>query len=591
MRPAPTNMPGCKCAKSSYHIGGLHTFSGMLEELEIRDFALIEHVKVRWTAGLNVLTGETGAGKSIIIDALNAVLGGRAGASVIRAGAERALIEATFAENPDIAAWLKQKELAGEDFGVLVVCREISKTGSRVRINGTVANVALLQELRDKLISFHAQHEARTLLSCQTQLEMLDGLGDRSHEKLRGQVSTLYARAKELRRQLEEMRPSEEERLHKLDFLRFQLRELEDAALMDPHEDGAVEAHCRLLDNVAQLEECALAACAALTGAEEPGAASARDQVQIALSSLEMAACLDNKLEQHVETLRAAQQSIEDVSRALRRYRDSLDTDPERLVSLKARLSLLAAIKRKYGPRLADAIARQVELGDEIERLENMAQAAAQLEAELAEVASDLGKLAGDLTARRQALAKSFAGAVRSELADLAMERCLFSVEFEKTEPGPHGADRVEFVLSPNPGQPLAPLAKIASGGELSRVMLAIKSTVARADRVPTVVFDEIDTGVSGRALQSIREKLARLARSHQILCITHQPMIASLAANHVQVSKEQSDSATHVRVATLEGDARVRAIADMAGGKEQKEESLRFARCLYEEGLRLRTF
>ncbi|HEY9869435.1 MAG TPA: DNA repair protein RecN [Candidatus Obscuribacterales bacterium] len=562
----------------------------MLEELEIRDFALIEHVKVRWAAGLNVLTGETGAGKSIIIDALNTVLGGRAGASVIRAGAERALIEATFTENPEIAGWLKEKELGSQDFAALVVSREISKTGTRARINGTLVNVALLQELRDKLISFHAQHEARTLLSCQSQLEMLDGLGDRTHEKLRGRVGTLYARTKELRRQLEEMQLSEEERLRKLDFLRFQLRELEDAALTDPDEDECVEAQCRVLDNVAQLEECALSACAALTGAEEPGAASALDQLETALSSLETAACLDTQLAPHVEALRAAQQSIEDVSRAVRRYRDSLDSDPDTLVSLKARLSQLATVKRKYGPRLADAIARQSELAQEIDRLENMAQAAGQLEAESAGATAELGKLAADLSSRRQKLAASFAGAVQAELADLAMERCCFAVDFDKTEPGPHGADRIEFVLSPNPGQPPAPLAKIASGGELSRVMLAIKSIVAQADRVPIVVFDEIDTGVSGRALQSIREKLARLARSHQILCVTHQPMIASLAANHVQVTKEQSDSATHVRVATLEGEARIAAIADMAGGQADQAESLRFARALCQQGVQLRS-
>jgi DNA repair protein RecN (Recombination protein N) len=562
----------------------------MLAELEIRDFALIEHVKVRWAAGLNVLTGETGAGKSIIIDALNTVLGGRAGASVIRAGAERALIEATFSESPEIAGWLKQQELGSEELNALVVSREISKTGTRARINGTLVNVALLQELRAKLISFNAQHEARTLLSSQAQLEMVDGLGDRSHEKLREKAATLYARVRELRRQLEEMQLSEEERLRKLDFLRFQLRELEDAALTDAEEDEAVAAQCRVLDNVAQLEDCALSACAALTGADEPGGASALDRVQAALTSLETAACLDAQLVQHVDALRTAQHSIEDVSRALRRYRESLDSDPDTLVSLKDRLEALAAVKRKYGPRLSDAMARQSELGGEIERLENMARAAGQLEAECAEATGELGKLAADLSSRRRALAARFAGAVQAELADLAMERCRFAVHFEEAEVGPSGGDRAEFVLSANPGQPLAPLSKIASGGELSRVMLAIKSIVARADRVPTVIFDEIDTGVSGRALQSIREKLARLARSHQILCITHQPVIASLAANHVQVTKDQSDSATHVRVATLEGEARIRAIADMAGGHADQAESLRFARALCEQGVQLRS-
>src|SRR4030095_7126831 len=275
----------------------------MLEELDIRDFALIEHVRVTWTGGLNVLTGETGAGKSIIIDAVNAVLGGKVGPSAIRNGAERAVIEATFKQTAETAGWLKLQELQNEDLDALIVAREVGKAGSRARINGTLVNVALVQELRNKLITVHAQHEARTLVSGQSQLEMLDGRGDRAHEKLREKIATLHARRKELRQQLDEMQLSEEERLRRLDFARFQLKELAEASLSDPSEDETVSAQCRVLANVAELEECAFGACEALTGSERAGETSAADLVSRALTHLETASGMDGQLSTLTESL------------------------------------------------------------------------------------------------------------------------------------------------------------------------------------------------------------------------------------------------------------------------------------------------
>ncbi len=561
----------------------------MLEELDIRDFALIERVQVHWTSGLNVLTGETGAGKSIIIDALNAVLGGRVGPASIRTGAERCVIEATFKQTSEIAGWLKQQELQSEDLDGLVVSREISRTGSRARINGTLVNLALVQELRHKLITIHAQHEARTLVSSQSQLEMLDGRGDRAHEKLREKVATLHARRRELRQQLDDMQVSEEERLRRLDFARFQLKELDEASLSDPAEDETVAAQCRMLANVAELEESAFSACEALSGSERAGEVSAVDLVARALSQLDTASGMDSQLAPLQESLQGALETIEDAARALRRYRDGLEADPETLNALETRLTLLTTVKRKYGPTLSEAIARRQELGLEVDALDNADKTAHQLNEELAEIEKEQQKLCKDLSKRRRVLADAFAAAVQRELGDLGMERCRFELEFEDVEIGVTGSDRVEFMIAPNPGQPLLPLAKIASGGELSRIMLAIKSIVAGADRVPTVVFDEIDTGLSGRALQSMREKLAVLARSHQILCITHQPVIASVAANHLQVSKHQSENETHVAIQALDPESRIRSLADMAGGREQKVEALSFARSLYDDGERLR--
>lgn len=561
----------------------------MLVELEIRDFALIEHVKVHWTSGLNVLTGETGAGKSIIIDALNAVLGGKVGPTFIRTGAERAVVEATFTQTTEISGWLKLQQLQSDDFAQLSIYREISRSGSRARINGTPVNLSILQDLRQKLVTIHAQHEGRTLLSTQAQLDMLDGLGDRSHAQLREKLSTLYARGKDLREQLEEIQLSDQERLRTLDFARFQLAELEEAAISAADEDEAVEAQCRVLANVAQLDNCTLVAGEALSGSDCPGATSAADLLSQALLKVEAASAMDARLSALAESLRETLTTIAESARELRRYKESLDTDPETLAALEARLTILTSIKRKYGPTLAQAMARRDELAGDIDRLENTRQCRDRIEKELSLIDQELEELAAELSGRRRSLAGGFASAIEHELSHLSMERCRFQVGFQAAELSATGADRVEFVISPNPGQPLLPLAKIASGGELSRVMLAIKSIVAEADRVPTVIFDEIDTGLSGRALKSMRAKLSQLARSHQILSITHQPLIASVATSHLEVIKQQSDSYTQVSVQALDDEARVRSLAAMASGQSEEGDSLRFARSLLEQGTSLR--
>ncbi len=561
----------------------------MLQELDIKDFALIEHIRVPFTSGLNVLTGETGAGKSIVIDALNAVLGGKVGPAVIRAGAEKAVIEAAFAQTPDVSAWLKQQELQGEESEQLVVAREITKNGSRFRINGTLVNSSILQELRARLLSIHAQHEARTLLSPQAQLELLDGLGDSHHKKLKEQVRTQYARRRDLCQQLKEMRISEEERLRLLDFARFQLMELEEAALGDPQEDARVEQECRLLENVSALEMSAGAAQRLLAGADGDEAPAAVDLMQEALARVETACELDAGLSVVRERLQSCLETIEESARHLRRYREALDTDPESLAALQARLAQLAAVKRKYGPGLAEAISRRGELAAEVRRLENAQAAASELESEIAEIDLRLGKLAGELSSARRRLARSLSADIQKNLCELGMDRCRFDISFEQVEVGANGQDRLEFLIAPNPGQPPAPVSRIASGGELSRVMLSIKSIFAGADHVATVVFDEIDTGLSGRVLKTVRDQLSRLARSHQILCITHQPIIASVADNHIVVAKSQTADATAVTISVLDEARRVQSLAEMASGHANREEALEFARSLIAEGVRAR--
>jgi DNA repair protein RecN (Recombination protein N) len=314
------------------------------------------------------------------------------------------------------------------------------------------------------------------------------------------------------------------------------------------------------------------------------------DLIQKALQSLEQVADSDPQLAELSISVQEAIENLENVSRTLRRYRESLETDPEVLAEIEARLNQLASIKRKYGPTLVDAIALRDKLVGEVERLENSQITADKLKVDLQVCEDELKEQAKKLSQERKNNAMQLTTAVRKELADLGMEVCQFEIAFEEIEPGSNGIDKIEMLIAPNPGQPLLPVSKIASGGELSRVMLAIKSIFAKADKVSTVVFDEIDTGLSGKVLQAVRDKLARLSRSHQILCITHQPMIASVADNHVQINKAHSINSTSITATILEDDERIKSVASMASGYEDQKEALNFAEALLSEANTLRS-
>ncbi len=402
----------------------------MLKSITIRDFALIEKAHVDWTAGLNVLTGETGAGKSILMDALNAVLGGKVAPAIIRPGADKANIEAVFALSERVRLWLNREELLDEDLSELTIAREINKSGSKVRVNGTLISQNLLGELRALLITVHAQHEARTLMSSQSQLTMLDALGGEAHARQLESVKNLYSQKKELSETLASFNISEEERLRKLDFANFQLKELIDTGLKDAGEDVELSGQISILDNALELKSQALAAQEMLSGGDGHDSLSAIDLVQRALSEVEKALRVDSNLAPVHECLVSGLASIEEVSTDLRRYATSLDTDPETLVELESRANQLAAIKRKYGPTLAQAIEKQATLTIEVEHLENAQSESAKLEGELAQVSAQLLEKARDLQTRRKKLAKTLSAQVEKELFDLGMDKCRFEISF-----------------------------------------------------------------------------------------------------------------------------------------------------------------
>ncbi len=550
-------------------------------------------MQVEWTHGLNVLIGETGAGKSILIDALSILLGAKIGPWVIRAGSDKCYLEGVFEARHGTLAFLKQEELIEEHNPELVVSREVTKSGSRFRCNGVLVNQSVVQELRQQLISMHAQNEARTLLSPQAQLELLDSLGDKAHAKLVDDVRTSHEKCRQLASQLKDLQISEDERLRRLDFARFQFAELQEASLNAADEDEVllqeelVLAHASTLDNNMAMAQNALDGDPTSGGEERSTAQlSVIDLLQNALSIVEKSTKYDQALHAINTNLESALASIEEATTELRRYRERLDTDPETLNSVQSRLALLDGIKRKYGPTLGDAMANRDRIGEELARLEGTAESMERLQGELAQADHTLSDFAAQLTTNRQALSATLCQQINKELADLGMERCQFEISFEKqTEPGSSGYDRIEFLIAPNPGQQLAPLAKIASGGELSRVMLAIKTIFAGLDQIPTVIFDEIDTGLSGKTLQAMRDKLAHLAKSHQILCITHQPIIAAVADNHLQIQKEHLDNDTRVFAKVLDEAESLKALASMASGSEDEEVALSFAKSLVEQG------
>ncbi len=573
----------------------------MLKELEIKDFALVEHLRLPFTRGFNVLTGEAGAGKSIIMDALNIALGGRGGAGLIRQSAERAVVEAVFAVTPLIAAWLREHELSEDEGNEFTISREISKSSSRCRINGISVNSGLLQELRQKLVTVHAQHEFRTLFSPQSQLELIDALGDEQHKKVLAGVRTSFARRKELLHQLDELLVLESERERRLDFARFQLNELEEAHLQNDDEDQQIEQRRRVLANVSDLEALLSSAQSCLRGHDLEGTRGARDLVHRAVAEMERAASLDPVLLELSRSLHDCAEQLEDYSRAIRKYSEGLDSDPEALSELEDRAASLATIKRKYGPTLTLARQRQEQLQSEIDKLENAQACVAELRSELQFLEVELTKQASDLSNKRKKLSAKLATQIREELIELGMPNCRFEISLGRHEDvegadvptnslSASGIDRSEFLIAPNPGQDLLPLSRIASGGELSRIMLAVKTIFASVDHVNTVIFDEIDTGLSGKVLQSMRDKLARLALSHQILCITHQPILASVADNHVFVSKLQTAKSTHVRAEILTAEGCLKAVAEMASGQGDHETSINFARALVVEAQRVKS-
>lgn len=552
----------------------------MLEALAVHNFALIDNLSLQFEPGLNVITGETGAGKSIIIDALGVALGERASADYIRSGTSSARVEAcfTFPSGHPVEVVLSAQGIPTED-NTLILTREINSSGRNVcRVNSHLVTTAQLREIAALLVDIHGQHQHQRLLQPGTHLEFLDAFGGPEHQRLVDEVRSLYERYSQLKATLQNYARTARERAQRQDMLEFQLKEI-DAAQLREGEFEKLEEEKRVLVQREKLLTLVRSAYGLLYGGEmESGALEALGRAQALLKE---AQAIDKRLAAVEEAVTAALYSLEEVVPELRRYQEDFPLDPGRLEALEERLQLIRTLSRKYGPTIAEILAYRAQAAAELEKLTRAEEDSDSLSEELTSVATKLAARSTDLALARRRLAQILEKKLTAELADLGMAKSKFQIALDmeedpegfpwegiKVRPGPHGFDRAEFLLAANPGEPPRPLAKIASGGELSRVMLAIKTIMAVHDKVPTLIFDEVDAGIGGRAAQAVAAKLAQVSRFHQVICITHLPQIASMGDVHFQIRKEVRGGKTFTEVVRLSPERRVEELGRMLAGQ-----------------------
>ncbi len=547
----------------------------MLVELRIRDYAVVEDLTVSLGPGLNVLTGETGAGKSIIVGALSLLLGERASSEVVRKGAERATVEAVF----EVDGLTGVKALADEhgfrvEDGLLILRREVQAQGrNRAWVGGSPATAGMVGELGSALVDMHGQHEHQTLLRPRDQRRILDASG--GAEEMAEAVATAYGRLQALRTELESREERQREVESRADFLRFQLKEI-DGADLAPGEDEALEAEAGRHEHSEDLAQGAQMVANLLYDGEE----AVSDRVSQALHTLERLARFDPELQESAERLKEAFYAVQEVGRGMGDYAASVDHDPQRLDEVRARLDRIFRLKRKYGPELADVLETAQRVRAELADHDDADHDMGRLRGEIDEATRSLDVLAGKLSEARRHAADRLSAAMADVLPALGLGEGRFEVVLTSHETvSAGGAESVEFRVSPNRGFDPMPLSKIASGGELSRIMLALKSVLASVDRVPVLVFDEIDAGVGGVVATAVADKLAEVARRHQVFVVTHLPQVASRASGHLLVEKHAREGLTATQVRRLEGDARVEEVARMLGGDPESETSREHAR------------
>lgn len=542
----------------------------MLRRLAVRNFALIDDLAIEFTPGLNVITGETGAGKSLIIDALQVALGRRAGGETVRTGSEKAVLEAVFdiSGAAAIASFLHGEDIDLED-GYLILWREIGVGGrSLYRLNGRTVPLSLYRNVGHLLVDFHGQGEQQSLLQESTHRELLDRFGGESLLAARNEVKRLYETWEQARQELEELRNSERDRRRLLDSLNYHIEEI-DRAQVQPGEDEELEKERLFLRHAEKIARLAAEAYALLYESEtgEPTATDLIGQAAVVLREL---ARFDQELDEQAAALEGVLGHLQEIARKCGSLRERAAFEPGRLDMVEERLALLRRLKQKYGETLAEVLRYREEAAAEKERLSRATDRTNELQRRVAEVEDAWQAASHVLSEERKRAARRLEQEVARELAGLEMGRVTFRAELVPCAgPAPAGAEEVTFLFSPNPGEPPKPLAKIASGGELSRVMLALKTILARVDDVPSLIFDEVDAGIGGRALQAVAERLWKIGQHHQVICVTHAAQIACYATQHHHIYKEVTGGRTRTGVRVLHGEARVEELARMLAGKE----------------------
>lgn len=535
----------------------------MLEHLHIRNVALIKESEISFGDGLNILTGETGAGKSMIIDSLQFALGGRAGKDFLRHGEKQAAVEALFSvQSQALTEKLAENGIVPEEDGTLLITRTLSEAGKSVcRINGSTVTVGMLKEIAEDMIDIYRQHEHQSLLNPVKHIRLLDRFCGAGFGEAMEEYKNSRQRLKDLEKQLTILIGDESQREQRMDMLLFQKEEIEAAELQEGEEDALLEQKKRL-SSMERLIRLTGESVTLLYDGDDR-APSACDQLGDALAKLQEAAEYDAALSPLADALADGYAAVEDCARELKREAEKQEADPEELERIEERLQLFYKLKRKYGGSIEAVLEFYEKAVQELEFLSNSSEKAAELSAKKAAEEKRLSALAETLTARRRATAEQVEEQIETALHDMEMKHARFHIQIEeKADWGADGKDKVEFLISANAGEPLKPLAKIASGGEMSRVMLALKTVLVDADEIGTFIFDEIDTGVSGRTARRVGEKMRFLGGKRQLLCITHLPQIAAMADNHFLIEKESDAGETVTRVTALDEEGAVREVA-----------------------------
>ena len=543
----------------------------MLSLLHIENIAVIESADISFDRGFNVLTGETGAGKSIVIDAISAILGERAYRDMIRTGTERAAVRAVFTGVPELA-WFAENGVEYDP--ETVISREIHLDGKNIcRVNGSLVNVTILRKLGIQLINIHGQHDSAALFDEENHLAFLDSFADNA--ALRQDYSGKYEAVAKLRREINALTMDEGEKLRRMETLKYQIAEIEKAEL-EAGEDEVLEERRKVLQNAEKLSNGMETAVECLYGGDESdGAAGLMAQAEYALARLAKFSDTFSELHDRVSDL---MYQVQDAAEEVRDARDSLSYSADELEQIESRLDVIHKLRRKYGTTCEDILAYLEKAKAELDEIEFADDHLERLKKSLKKAEKAAWDAAKVLRENRQETAKTMSARILAELAQLDMPRVQFSCEFTETELTASGADAVAFYMSANAGEALKPLSKVASGGELARIMLAMKNVLAEKDQIGTLIFDEVDTGVSGRAAQKVAEKLRSVAAHKQVLCVTHLPQLAALADTHLLITKSERDGRTYTSVTPLDREGRKRELARIIGGTNITETTLKSA-------------
>jgi DNA repair protein RecN (Recombination protein N) len=569
----------------------------MLLQLDIHNMALIDNVSLRLGDGLNILSGETGAGKSVIIDSLHAIKGERLSKEIIRTGSDKAVIEAVFNIDSDkISDIFSEQGIEIEEDGTLIASREFSVSGKNIcRINGKIVTLAVLNAIGERLVDIHGQYDSQSLLKTENHIMLLDAFGGAKIQSLKKDYINIHSEYKSLTSKIKELSASTAEREKRIDMIKFQIDDIKSAELIQGEEEALLKTKNYLVNS--EKIKSALSECHEVLFDGEEGINSAYDDINIAIEKISSIAKIDEKFAKIASSIEEIHYMLEDVVSVVRTERDNIEFDQNKLEKIDERMDLIFKLKRKYGDNISEVLKYLEGIENELDLLNESEENISELTAKLKDTEDRLEAASLELHDERISAAGILESKIGAELNDLEMKKSLFKVDVEfsdgkedgKKKYFQNGSDKIEFLISPNAGEPLKPLSKIASGGEMSRIMLAIKTILANVDSIPSLLFDEIDIGISGRTAQKVGEKLSYISKSHQVICVTHLAQIACMADINYLIEKSVGNNVTTTNVKMIKDDALRDEIARILGGASVSDITLKHAKEMLETARKLK--